>query len=714
MVERTTGVQLHLPFGPTGRDKKLLENLVQTGSNHENANEMKSTLQRLRNRLDRIFEHTGTKVTLRGFFDYCRYEHYARDLIAIEGRSELSGVYAEREMKRLEGRYAWLGGSKNEVAEALATLASVLADTEGLPPGSGAADLWKSYEFRINHRVTKLEELRWALEELGLPDFEGILGIVAKAINMPERYGLSIMPAALVKSWKTITKFVPKVIEIYEPECISSRDTYGLFSESSKVIARLFFGKEGAKKWENKGYRVAEETDRFFIDMYLASRKFVYAVLENVTSFCCIGCADCYKGPLTRLENANEIRHQLTLDAARALEQTELLVEWLNKNPHATEVIISGGEPLQFELADLERIVNAFREAKYLRMVRICTSAVYQGLDCRIIPEFASMLKEFEQKCAWRAFEAADGYQPKLVCINAHVTNVEQLTDPDAMRAKEILEEYGILVHLQLPLQQRINFSREEVKKAYEELMVGVPVEEIFAKYEMLGLMREFLREAHYQEDDAYKCIIDMHSSSSPELTVPIEDVMKFMELLRAEKTLSDQALWTVHNLLGRQGNLYLPLEGMKELDREAGIVRYFIAEGASVFTHVEPIIEGHNDDLDSFPKPTDSRKLANLENARTAYIELNKKVAPISAELKRIGGESDAEIEEIAASKTLDNEQKHEAIEAVKKREQEAFRPLIEQLEHLTKAYDEECGVRYVENVPLIIEFGCGMPRTG
>jgi len=450
--------------------------------------------------------------------------------------------------------------------------------------------LWASQKFQLLFRATKPEHLKL----LGL-------GQYAKEAEDAVNAGrvMSLLPYNLMMEDTTIKKFIPSRADKFSGNWRHSMDPYGIFRGMDRVIAR---DKEG------------NET-------YLATRKFSYAVLANIIEACHIGCDGCYKGSMVRTALSSlaeiypeyaEIKKQLNLQEERAEKQAELLTKWLNQNPEVDTIVISGGEPTLFSNRALENILQQYAKAEHIKVVRMCTSSVFQGMWYRIDDEFTRILHDFEKETG------------KQFYINAHVTDDFQLSAPEARMAVKKLEGIGITIHLQMPLQEGINFQREDLAWSVEKL------KRISKQAYCLGVI-------------PYKMIVDMHSPSHPDLTVPLETVTKVIAFLDQHLEHSDHERWQAYNILHEQGNLYLTayphFTALKEIDAVNQKVIYFIPKvefgdlkKICVHTYEEPLLPGHNDDPDSLARPCDDDILEKIDKVRVAYFALKERIRALEA----------------------------------------------------------------------------------
>lgn len=475
------------------------------------------------------------------------------------------------------------GFEKEEVSEDKKEALDELVSRTASFLGVSRANLWEDHAFHMAFRVTDLEELLLLGEEVNEEKVKASLETGRE---------MSILPLNILLGGATIQKFIPDLPELY-----LSPDPYNIFSELSKIYANVV---EDGEISERK---------------YLGSRKFDYAVLANITEFCPVGCAECYKSILTRLSMAAladinpefaELKRQLNLQEQRAIEQTRLLKEWLNKHPEVDTVIISGGEPLMYSPKTIETILDELHEAKHVTKIRICTAAVYQGLFYKINDELIDVLGRFQDKLF---------RESRKLFINAHVTDENQLLTPEARLTVRKLEKAGIQTYLQMPLQEGINFYRDDPKKSAEKLA-------------------KICDAANRTGAHPYKAIVNMHSPSYKELTVPIERVSQAITFLDEHFKDPDMERWQAYNILHEEGNAYVyPAPNFvaeKDIDRGRGRVTYYIVKlnedksARCVHTYEEPLLEGINDgDMPS--KINDPGILAKIGEVKEAYQGLRR-----------------------------------------------------------------------------------------
>jgi lysine 2,3-aminomutase len=402
---------------------------------------------------------------------------------------------------------------------------------------------WTDLTFHLKYRVQTFEALMQIFGE-----------DIAKGTEaFADKYLLSILPLNLSLPQEVLTKFIPPV-DYFDVHLTGTIDPYGIWMKGSLIL-----DKEG-KFIEKNGY--------------LASRKFKDVILVNITDNCPIGCAGCYKSPLVREKNG-ELREQFNLitDEKRVLNQIRGVVEWLNQHPEVNSIVISGGEPLTYTNEVYKRILSELEHAKYLKIVRICTATIFQGLPFRIDDELLELLKKFNLTTG------------KRIAFNAHISNHHQIT-PEALVAAKKIKDNGFDILLQMPVQRGINFfaknkdDKEGIRKTIE----------YFTKISQMA------NAAGLQN---YKWIVDMHPRTQ-ERVVPIELLLDIFSKTFEKHEYSDMTRPNYLELLCRQGNVYLGKDTLentaKRINYEIDTVTYFIRVEDRVILHREPLIKGVND----------------------------------------------------------------------------------------------------------------------
>jgi len=470
--------------------------------------------------------------------------------------------------------------------------------------GINKENLWESNAFHMFFRVTDLESLKSLNEDIDLKNVE---------LSLKSGRELTILPLNIILGMPTIKKFIPNLPKLYSGEKVHSLDPYGLFRGQDQIRALVKLNKDEEENLSSN--EIVKIKNKKYKNIYLGSRKFDYAVLFNVTEFCPVGCAECYKGVITRLSMAAlaeieprfaKIKKQLNLEEHRAIEQAKLLSRWLEDHREVNTVIISGGEPLMYSPETIGTILDEFGKIESLKVIRICTSAVFQGIFYKISDELIEKLKKFKEE-----HNGLHGKPNKQLYFNCHVTDEFQLSTPEALISSMKLKNIGISLHLQMPLQEGINFFRNEVVKSAEKL-------------------KRICEAAYRIGAIPYKAIVNMHSPSYKEITVPIEKVSEVITFLDEHFDNADMERWQAYNILHEQGNAYIypkpNFVAVKNVNKEKGRVTYFIPKLINgkivVHTYEEPLIENVNDQ-NSLSRIIDKKILEKIFEVQHAYNQL-------------------------------------------------------------------------------------------
>ncbi len=153
--------------------------------------------------------------------------------------------------------------------------------------------------------------------------------------------------------------------------------------------------------------------------------------LVMATTMCSMYCRHCTR---KRVAGTREV----TISACR-LRQTH---DYLVQHPEIKDVIISGGDPLTMDTAQLERVLEAVRSVESVELIRIGTRTPVV-LPMRITAELTAMLKK---------------YQP--LWINTHFNHPQELT-PEAIAACGALVDAGIPMGNQSVLLRGVNDDPE-------------------------------------------------------------------------------------------------------------------------------------------------------------------------------------------------------------------------------------------------------------
>jgi L-lysine 2,3-aminomutase len=497
-------------------------------------------------RLNRKVKRINEKLTIKDLFDYLRHLYY-------EGLSPQNKAYIENvganTLPEVEG------GVKRALFR--------IIDENKLD--------WTDLDFHLRYRMHTFDAFA---QIFGENHAEG-------ADSFRNRYLLSVLPLNMVLPKEVIMKFVPPA-DYFSEHLTGTIDPYGIWMKGSLILD--------------------ENGD------YLASRKFKDVILVNITENCPIGCAGCYKSALTREKNG-ELREKFDLvtEEKRVVSQIKGVVRWLNAHPEVTAIVISGGEPLMYNNAVYGWILEELKNAENLKIVRICTATIFQGLPFRIDDELLGLLRNFSEKTG------------KRVAFMAHISNHHQLTPEALVAAKKIKKnEFDIL--LQMPIQKDINFFAKN-KDDHEGIRKTV---KSFTK------ISEMANAAGLQN---YKWIVDMHPRTQ-ERVVPIELLLEIFSRTFEAHEYSDMTRPNYLELLCRQGNVYLGKDTLantaKMINPKIGTVAYFILVGDKVVLHREPLIKGVNDNGATLV--SHNKLQPHIENYTKHLLPIEKKIKEILA----------------------------------------------------------------------------------
>ncbi len=417
---------------------------------------------------------------------------------------------------------------------------------------------WGDTAFHLKYRARNFEDLAAAGVDFASPGYskEALEKVTA------EGYDLSVLPLNLVLPDSVKRKFIPE-LDYFEKTSTGGPDPYGIFTKGSKLVN------------EHGEYLASRKTTR--VDAGEGQWK---TALMNVTDVCPIGCAGCYKSAIGTREDSPEI--ELEIGKHRVIRQTGELVTYLNSHPDVYDTIVSGGEPLMYDNATIKEMLTGFERADSLRILRICTGAIFQGLPTRIDEELLGNLKEFSDKTG------------KQVTFNAHLSNHYQLT-PEALMAVDRIKQHGFDIYSQVPIQEGVNFFKDDPQKTKEYWI------EMGKRQTIAGVQ-------------PYKFIVDMHPRTQKRY-VPIEPLIGAWSEVYDSHTHPELQRPKTLSVLMEDGNIVLGGHTLFAMKKEVGkdFVTYQVplicrdGKVAKTFTYREPL-QPYNSD----PK--------SLDNLRTGF----------------------------------------------------------------------------------------------
>jgi lysine 2,3-aminomutase len=162
-------------------------------------------------------------------------------------------------------------------------------------------------------------------------------------------------------------------------------------------------------------------------------------VLMVITNLCAVYCRHC-----TRKRIMGE---DVTPDV-----EIDQMIDYIAKTKTIRDVILSGGDPLTYETAKLERVLSRVRAIPHIEVIRI-GSRVPVTMPHRVDAELCSMLEK---------------YHP--LWINTHFNHPHECT-PEAARATDRLLRSGIPINNQSVLLRGVNDELGTMKSLVHSLM---------------------------------------------------------------------------------------------------------------------------------------------------------------------------------------------------------------------------------------------------
>lgn len=459
------------------------------------------------------------------------------------------------------------------------------------------------HQYRLHLNSSSLEadfDVLYALAPQYAERKKGLWRIIKEGVNIDENrdgnpehlfYDLSMLPLNFLLGEAAIDHFIPPE-DYFEAHDTKNPDPYGIIQGKTRSEGQQ--GKPAA-------VLINAPNDRKLI---IGSQKFTHTLLFNIDFYCPIGCSDCYKTRMgTRDYIDPELRRQgisphmyeieglgtLTPPDRSGIEmQAREAVRWMNTDPdrgmNVYDVIISGGEPLLLSDTVLKAILRQFEAAKNLKVLRICTGALFLGLPFRITEGLLDALSRFSDRTGVR------------VTIQAHLGSQHMIT-PESVLAVQKIRTHQFPIYSQIPIKEGVNFFVHDWKRTIGELA------DIGRKQLLVGV-------------DPYMFIVDMHPSTN-KYYVPIEPLMQVWGKLVESHDFPGLERPRTLSILFRGGNIILSgstlFAAKKEVDHNKKKVTYRIprVEGEQVgeswrarireeFRYEEPLMVGVNDDPQS------------------------------------------------------------------------------------------------------------------
>jgi len=264
---------------------------------------------------------------------------------------------------------------------------------------------WSSWSWQLKNRVTKLDQLE---------DFLNL--------SKEERSGVLLSGNKLAMA---ITPHFMNLLDPDDPECPIRR----------QVIPRI------EETWE-ADYEMSDPCGEDG-DMPVPGLVHRYPDRVNflVTDRCASYCRYCTR---SRVVSGAGEQHLET--------QYEQAFQYLEQHEEVRDVLLSGGDPLMFSDAKLERIISRLHAIEHIEFIRI-GSRIPVFLPQRITPDLCNMLKK---------------YHPLFISI--HVNHPRELTS-EVKEGLERLADAGIPLGNQSVLLRGVNDDVDTMKTLVQKLL---------------------------------------------------------------------------------------------------------------------------------------------------------------------------------------------------------------------------------------------------
>ncbi|MDA7615835.1 KamA family radical SAM protein [Akkermansiaceae bacterium] len=133
--------------------------------------------------------------------------------------------------------------------------------------------------------------------------------------------------------------------------------------------------------------------------------------------------------------------------------QWELAIDYLKRTPQVRDVLLSGGDPLLFSDAKLEKLLTKLHAIPHIQFIRI-GSRIPIFLPQRITPELCAMLRKFHP-----------------LFISIHTNHPKELTT-EVHEALGRLADAGVMMGNQSVLLDKVNDSVEVQKELVQKLLM--------------------------------------------------------------------------------------------------------------------------------------------------------------------------------------------------------------------------------------------------
>ena len=125
-----------------------------------------------------------------------------------------------------------------------------------------------------------------------------------------------------------------------------------------------------------------------------------------------------------------------SLDESKTTKDSVLkAIEWINNNPHITEVLVTGGDPFTLDDSYLDRLLGRISEIDHVERIRIGTRTLVT-LPSRITDSLIDILSKY------------NSLGKREICIMTHFQHPTEI-NPDTLEVVSKIKKHGINIYNQ-------------------------------------------------------------------------------------------------------------------------------------------------------------------------------------------------------------------------------------------------------------------------
>jgi lysine 2,3-aminomutase len=262
----------------------------------------------------------------------------------------------------------------------------------------GSETDWKDYRWHLKHIIKEIPTLQ-SLVKLSSDEIEGLL--FAERNQIP-------------------FQITPYYLSLFDPEGKSPADR----AIRAQVLPSLFYAQQVV---ENR--KMSKDMDfmgeRSTSPVAGITRRYPRIVILKPVDICPQICVYCQRNwELKPLKEAKPTRSNV-----------EKAIEWIGRNRHISEVLITGGDPLILSDEYLDRILHKLSEFRHIDRIRIGTR-VPVTLPFRIGRPFIRILKKYHRPGR------------REICLITHFEHPAEITT-DSVKAISLIKRAGISIYNQ-------------------------------------------------------------------------------------------------------------------------------------------------------------------------------------------------------------------------------------------------------------------------